>query len=191
MKETEFISEALLKHVLSGDRVAFRSFYEIIYPTVYRFTHYFVPNKEDCEDVVSEIFYILWKQREALLAIDDLKAWLYIVSRNEAYHFLKQKDKYISISIDHLPVELSVDTASIEGRLIEKEMLTIYNAAVAELPERCKLIYLMVREERLRYKEIARILSITEGTVEQQINIALRKIVTEVKKHYPHLRFRK
>lgn len=191
MKETEFISETLLKHVLSGDRIAFRSFYEIVYPTVYRFTHYFLPNKEDCEDVVAEIFYILWKQRETLLSIDDLKAWLYIVSRNEAYHFLKQKEKYISLSIDHLPVELSVDTASIEGRLIEKEMLTIYNAAVADLPERCKLIYLMVRQERLRYKEIARILSITEGTVEQQINIALRKIVAEVKKHYPYLRFKK
>lgn len=181
------ISETLLASVASGDRNAFRILFDILYPTVYNFIGYFLPQKEDCEEVASGVFFIIWKQRHSLLSIKDFKAWLYTVSRNEAYHHLKQKEKYCNISIDDLPVELSIDQSAIDGEMIEKEMLDVYNRAVAELPERCKLIFLMVREERLKYKEIARILSIAERTVERQMNIAIRKIVSVVGKHYPPL----
>lgn len=186
MREGDFMSENLLKSVASGDRRSFRSFYDMTYPFLYRFTYYFLPDRADCEEVISEIYYTIWKQKEYLLAIQDLKAWLYVVSRNEAFHYIKQKKKYASISIDELPIELSVYADSSDGQLIEKEMLHVYNEAIADLPERCKLIFLMVREERLKHKEIAKILSIKEGTVEQQINIAIRKIMTVVRKKYPH-----
>lgn len=66
-------------------------------------------------------------------------------------------------------------------------MLDVFNKAVAELPERCKLIFLMVREQHLKYKEIAEILSISEGTIEKQMNIATRKILSIVRKYYPFI----
>jgi len=87
-----------------------------------------------------------------------------------------------------MPVELSIQSATIEGEMIEQEMLDTYRKAVEELPERCKLIFLMVREEKLKHKEIAQILGITEGTIEQQMNIAIKKILAVVRKHYPSLR---
>ena len=189
MRDTYFISEIMLIRIASGDRDAFRSFYDIIYPQVYRFIHYFLPNKADCEEVVSDVFFIFWKERNSLLDIKDLKAWIYIVCRNEAYHYLKQKEKNSNISIDDMPVELLIDRNNVEGEMIEEEMLDVYNGAVSELPERCKLVFLMIREERLKHKEVARILSITEGTVEQQMNIAIRKIVETVKMYYPSLSF--
>ncbi|MDR1557266.1 MAG: sigma-70 family RNA polymerase sigma factor [Tannerellaceae bacterium] len=191
MDKTYNISEKLLREVEAGNHDAFRVFYDIAYPVVYRFTHYFLLQPEDCEEIISEVFYIIWKRKNTLLGIKDIKAWLYIVCRNEAYHYLKQKEQYANISIDNMPVELQIDTGSIEEKIIENEMLHVYNDAVAELPERCKLIFLMVREEKLRYKEIAEILSITEGTIEQQMNIAIRKIVEIVKKHYPSINYKR
>ena len=95
----------------------------------------------------------------------------------------------MNISIDDMPVELLIEKNNIEGEMIEEEMLNVYNNAVSELPERCKLIFLMIREERLKHKEVAQILSIAEGTVEQQMNIAIRKIVETVRKYYPFLSF--
>ena len=59
MRDTYFISEIMLIRIASGDRDAFRSFYDIIYPQVYRFIHYFLPNKADCEEVVSDVFFII------------------------------------------------------------------------------------------------------------------------------------
>jgi RNA polymerase sigma-70 factor (ECF subfamily) len=183
------ISEKLLREVEAGNYDAFKAFYDIAYPVVYRFTHYFLTKPEDCEEIISEVFYIIWKQKKTLPNIKNIRAWLYIVCRNEAFHYLKQKEQYANISIDNMPVNLQIDTASIEEKIIEDEMLHVYNDAVAELPERCKLIFLMVREEKLRYKEIAEILSITEGTIEQQMNIAIRKIIKVVKKYYPSINY--
>lgn len=186
-----FLSDTILHQIASGNNDAFKYFFELIYPEVYKFVHYFIMGKYDCEEVVSEVFYIIWKERESLVKIQDLKAWIYTICRNEAFHFIKQKEKYRNISIDQIPVELAIEPMSIDGRVIEEEMISVYNAAVKTLPERCKLIFLMVRDDKLKYKEIAKILSISERTVEKQMNIAIRKVVFIVKKYYPTLSYRK
>ena len=191
MWNTFFISDSTIEDIATGSRDAFRLFYDVTYPHIYRFIHYLLPNREDCEEVVSEVFYIVWKQRKNLSSINDLKSWLYIVSRNEAFHYLKQKEKYRNISIDDMPVELQIDPTMQENSLIELEMFEVYNKAIKTLPERCKLIFLMVREESMKHKEIAKVLSITEGTVEQQMNIAIRKIIDIVKEYYPYLNYKR
>jgi RNA polymerase sigma-70 factor (ECF subfamily) len=179
------IPETLLKKVTGGDHVAFGMFYEIVYPVVYQFVRCFLSGssaREDCREVVAEIFYIIWKQRETLSSLNNFKAWLFIVCRNEAFHFLKQKEKYRFVSIDDMPVELQIDAT--DAGLVDEEMLVIYRNAVNGLPERCKLIFLMAKEEHMKYREIAEILSITEGTVAQQMNSAIRKIADTVKRQY-------
>ena len=185
MRDVCFISDEVLRKVSAGDRRAFRSFYDAAYPMVYRFIHYFLPNRTDCEEVVSEAFFIFWKERRSLADKNDLKAWIYTVCRNEAYHYIKQMERVVNVSIDDMPVKLMVERGDVEGAMIEEEMIEVYNRAVMELPERCKLVFLMVREEHLKHKEVAQILQIAEGTVEQQMNIAIHKIVDTVKKYYP------
>ncbi|MDR1371038.1 MAG: RNA polymerase sigma-70 factor [Dysgonamonadaceae bacterium] len=181
------IPDTLIGKVVAGNRNAFKALYDIVYPEIYRYVRYFLSAKEDCEEVVSEVFYILWKQRATLLAVENIKSWLFAVCRNEAYRYIRQKEKYACISIDDMPVELHVDVSETDRQMIEEEMLAVYDKAIAGLPERCKLIFLMVREEHLKYSEIAEILSIAEGTVAQQMNRAIRQIVEVVKKHYPSL----
>ena len=183
--KNEFILKTLLSHVAKGDYASFRELFDIQYATVNRFVGYFLPNKEDREEVVSEVFCILWKRREELIEIEDLNAWLFIISRNESFHYLKQKEhQRQNISIDELPIDLYIDTNEVDSDLLDAEMTEVYNKALSELPERCKLIFLLAREERMKNKEIAQALSITEGTVEQQMNIAIRKMLDAVSRYY-------
>jgi RNA polymerase sigma-70 factor (ECF subfamily) len=182
MEKYNLIPKILLKRIADGDHAAFRSFYDVVYPAVYQFARCFLTDGEDCKEVVSEVFYAIWKHKETLAEVENLKSWLFIVCRNEAYHFLKQKERYSFVSIDDMPVELQIDTA--DADFMDEEMLEIYRNAVKTLPERCKLIFMMVKEEHLKYKEIAEILSIAEGTVAQQMNIAIHKITNIVRQQY-------
>ncbi|MDR0844052.1 MAG: hypothetical protein LBN71_02435, partial [Tannerella sp.] len=93
MGKINSISDEMLRSIMKDNRDAFRAFYDVTYPLVYQFAHYFLPNKADCEEVVSEVFYIIWKQRATLFTVNSIKAWLYVVCRNEAYRYLKQKEK--------------------------------------------------------------------------------------------------
>ncbi|MDR1454986.1 MAG: sigma-70 family RNA polymerase sigma factor [Tannerella sp.] len=188
VEKHKLIPEALLQSVSNGDHGAFRAFYEIVYPIVYQFVRCFLSVGEDCREVVSEVFYIIWKQRETLMTLNNIKAWMFIICRNEVFHFLKQKKKYNYVSIDDLPVELQIDTT--DAWLVDDEMLAVYRNVINELPERCKLIFLMAKEEGMKYREIAETLSITEGTVAQQMNNAMRKITEIVRRHYAESKYK-
>ncbi|MDR1500151.1 MAG: sigma-70 family RNA polymerase sigma factor [Tannerellaceae bacterium] len=186
----EMVTREILGRVAVGDHDAFRVLYDDLYAVAYRFVHYFLGNRSDCEDVTAGVFFIVWQHREGLPEIRDFKTWLYIVCRNEVYHFLRRKEKFPSVSIDDMAVGLHM-TADADSGVIEDEMVRAYDDAIARLPERCKLIFLMVREERLKYKDIAAILSVTEGTVEQQMNIAIRRITAVVREYFPTLGVRR
>jgi RNA polymerase sigma factor (sigma-70 family) len=63
-----------------------------------------------------------------------------------------------------------------EKLLIEEELFNTINEAVLALPEKCKLVYRMVKEEGLKYKEVAELLDISPKTVDNQVNHAMKKI---------------
>lgn len=71
--------------------------------------------------------------------------------------------------------------------MTEHEMMQVYRFAVNKLPERCRNVFLMVREQKLSHKEVSEIMGITPGTIEVQMNIAIKKITTVVKAYYPKL----
>lgn len=181
-KTLEF--EAILLSISRGDQHAFADLFNQYYANLYRFVRYFV-SETDAEDVVSEVFVSLWNNRKKLVLVKNFNSYIYTMARNEAYAHLRLQNKIQNVSLDDMPVSLSVCEESAEGRIIEKEMIDVYNKAVAQLPERCKLVFLMVREEKLKYKEVAEVLQITIGTIEQQMNQAVKRITETIEQAYP------
>ena len=62
--------------------------------------------------------------------------------------------------------------------------------AIDELPPRCKIIFKLVREDKLKYKEVAEILNISVKTIDAQMAIAIKKIMTSLRSEidYPLIR---
>ena len=75
------------------------------------------------------------------------------------------------------------------NRHVIEEMEKILNRVIDELPEKCRLIFLLARQDGLKPKEIAERLSINESTVRVQMKIAIDKIVTNLKPHFPDITF--
>ena len=61
-----------------------------------------------------------------------------------------------------------------EDELRGKEVSVAFHRAIEALPEKCRLIFSMNRFDRLTYKEIAVIQSISVKTVETQMGRALK-----------------
>lgn len=91
------------------------------------------------------------------------------------------------VSIDDMFVDIPFATSSVEDVMTEKEMMQVYQFAIDKLPERCRNVFLMVREQKLSHKEVSEIMGITPGTIEIQMNIAIKKIISVVKTYYPKL----
>lgn len=184
MKNNIYEISNLVLLVSEGNQRAFTELFNLYYANLYRFVRYFL-SETDAEDIVSEVFVSLWNNRKKLVLVNNFNSYIYAMARNEAYAYLRLQNKIQNVSLDDMPVSLSICEESAEGRIIEKEMIEVYNKAVAQLPERCKLIFLMVREEKLKYKEIADVLQITTGTIEQQMNQAIKRISATIEQAYP------
>lgn len=177
----------IAESVASGNHQAFRTFYDLYYLKVYRFVRYFLPCPCDCETVVSDIFCIVWEKRQLLEHVENLEAYLYRISRNESFHYIKKRKNETFVSIDDMFVDLPLAANSVEDVITENEMMQVYQYAVDKLPERCRNVFVMVREQKLSHKEVSEIMGITPGTIEIQMNIAIKKIISIVKIYYPRL----
>ena len=90
--------------------------------------------------------------------------------------------------MDELPVQLEItEEESPYDKISYKEMEQLLGKIIGELPEKCRLIFLMARQEQLKPKEIAERLCISENTVRVQMKIAIEKIIKQIKPYYPDL----
>ncbi|MBS1567235.1 MAG: sigma-70 family RNA polymerase sigma factor, partial [Bacteroidetes bacterium] len=74
--------------------------------------------------------------------------------------------------------EIAAPDVGPESTLISAENLRIIRSAINELPPRCRLIFHLVKEDGLKYRETADLLNISIKTVETQMSLALSKIGT-------------
>ena len=64
--------------------------------------------------------------------------------------------------------------------MVTAEMMNLIQKAIEDLPVKCKMVFKLVKEDGLKYREVAEIMDISTKTVENQLAIALRKIGTAV-----------
>jgi RNA polymerase sigma-70 factor (ECF subfamily) len=173
----------LLKRIAEDDSKAFQLFYDNYYIQIYRFTSYYIKREEIREEIVSDVFLTIWQNRRNLENINNIKAYLYTVTRNRALYFINNSKDSKNVAIDEIPLGITSEYETPEEKILNRELSDTIKEAIEKLPDRCKLIFLMAKEENLKYKEIAQVLSISEKTVNAQMVIALKKLSEKIKKY--------
>ena len=166
----------LSKKIANNDQYAYRQLFIQFYNKLCRFVMGFTKNKELAEEIVSDVFINIWKKRTALEEITNLKLYLYISSRNITFNYLKKLQREKHIYLDTVEIEPE-DPFSDPGQImITKEMNLRLKSAINKLPPRCKLIFILVKEDGLSYKQAAKLLNLSVSTIDNQLTIALKKI---------------
>lgn len=158
------------------DQLAYQELFYLFYKPLLRFAHAFVRSHELAEEIVSDVFIRIWERRAQLEEIGNLKVYLYVSTRNMALKYLLKKQKQASIALDDLQVELESQHQDPGQLLLTAELMNRVTRAIEELPPRCKMVYKLIKEDGLRYKEVAEILNISIKTIDNQLAIALKKI---------------
>jgi RNA polymerase sigma-70 factor (family 1) len=158
------------------DHLAYKELFTELYTYLYRFAFSFVKSKQIAEEVVSDVFINIWRKRQELDKIANLKVYLYIASRNTAFNYLEKQKKIATNNIDEFAGVIKSIYFDPEQILITADMMVLIQNAVDTLPPKCKMIFKLVKEDNLKYKEVATLLNISVKTVENQLAIALHKI---------------
>ena len=165
------------------DKIYLANFYRL-----YRFVYEYVQSSEDAENIVQDIFLLLWEKRHILNIQISLTAYLFTLAKNKCIDHLRKK-----IVSDSYTKEMSINLASLENLNMafsrEEDIESFMEEALNKLPERCREIFIKSRIEGKKYKQIADEMGISVHTVDMQIRIALKKLRIELKDYLPLLIF--
>lgn len=162
--------------IAQGDQAAFRQLFHLLFHKLSRFAQSLIRSEDVAGEIVDEVFVRVWNNRDNIMSIGNLRVYLYRAVKNEALNYLSRKAHlHIYEPFDDINIQLR-DELNPERLMITQELLNKIRAAVDQLPPRCKLIFKLVREDGLRYREVADILNLSAKTVDAQMVIAVSRI---------------
>ena len=162
------LQELLLTNGEQAIVLIFKRYYSYLCKAVYKI----IPDNNLVEDLTQEVFFELWRRRKQLAVTASLKAYIRRAAVNKALNYIRDQKIKFSDSDQYETVRSSAP--SITQQLEAEELQDKIDYAIDQLPERCRIVFVLSRFEDMSYNEIANHLDISVKTVENQISKALK-----------------
>ncbi|MEM7548602.1 MAG: RNA polymerase sigma-70 factor [Bacteroidota bacterium] len=166
----------LFNNVRDSDSIEdFETIYNHYYQRLLFFSKRFVDSTELAEEVVSDVFFKLWKKRREISISSSFQSYLYTAVRNRCLDYLR-KAQVSGDADDHVFENQPSEHSNPFDMLVSDSIFNKIETAIEELPTDRRRIFRMSRDQGLKYKEIAMQLNISIKTVETQMGRSLKHI---------------
>lgn len=160
-----------VKRAKRGDKNAFCKLIKLNKFAIYRVAKSILNKEEDIEDAVSEAILKAYKNINKLKDETFFKTWLIRIVINESNTLYKKRNREIAVDKDSF-INIEVND--------KYKDLTLYNA-INSLEEDLRVTTILFYFEDMKYKDIAKVLNIKEGTVKSRLSRAKEKLYNILK----------
>ena len=171
-----------IRLIASGNETAFRQFIIEHTPPCYNYAYRILKRKELAEDAVSEVFVAVWEARRHLSDIENMDAWLHRLTLNRSISILRKESRWSMRKETITDIELNIPDLPDESGY-DRDTISRLNAAIRELPAKCRHVLYLAKIQKVPYREIARILGISVKTVSNHLTYAMKRLTTAMKGH--------
>ena len=169
------INLLIFKKIKDGDIRAFETLFRSSYEPLCRYACQMIEDMDIAEEIVQDLFYILWKERQNIQIFSSVNGYLYRSVKNKSLQYLEQqrvRDDYRKMQLENADIESVTPQEELEYKELEQHIReTLYR-----LPDRRQKIFHMNRMEGKKYSEIAEELQISVKTVEAEMSKTLREL---------------
>lgn len=159
----------------------FRRIYELYNKKLCYFLNYYTHDEQAIEEVVQDVFVRLWEEQDDL-KITYIKTYLYHSARNRMLNYLRNEhtrtvvlERWAKMELENRQAQDCIDRA---------EFFLLLQETIETLPPKCREIFLMSRDEKKTYREIALEKNVSVKTVEAQMGIALKRVRERMLSYY-------
>jgi RNA polymerase sigma-70 factor (ECF subfamily) len=171
-----------LRKIQRGDINSFEKLFHRFYPGLCGYAESLVGKREIAEEVVQDVFYNVWKNRETLRINRSWQSYLYrSIYNNSMMHLRKMRREHPMDERNTFDYE--VDTPDPSELMQLNEVSELVARTLEDLPDRTREIFRLNRQEGLKYREIAKKLSISIKTVEANMGKALKALRKSLEKY--------
>jgi len=172
--------QELQQQLASNNEIALKALHDAFADKLFHFAYAIVHSKEIAEEIIEDVFIKVWQKRSHIATIENLTFYLFITTKNIACNYLHKYRRKKNIPLDELSLPYYYINISPEDLLITSETLQGINKAINELPPQCRIIFKLIKEDGLKYKDVAALLNLNIKTVENQMGIALKKLYASI-----------
>lgn len=166
----------LQQRIFQNDQTAYKELFELFYNKLFRLAFIITKSRELSEEIVSDVFIGIWRRRDQVLEINNLRLYLYVAVKNTSLNYLAKLTKTGFVYLEELDFEPLQPFSNPEHMLVTKEMNQRLYKAIQSLPPKCRMIFKLVKEDGLSYKEAATLLNLSVGTIDNQLVLAIKKL---------------
>lgn len=154
------------------DRSTYAALFDRFFVPLVRYARGFTRDDELAKDVVHDVFLKLWEDHDVIRVKESVKALLYTMVRNRSLNEVRSMKR-----IDrHTSAEEAAGTIENRQTMADEEMTRRALQWINELPERRREAFMLSRFHDLSHADIARIMNLSERTVNTHILLALRSL---------------
>ena len=172
----------LLRQIAQGDRAAFQVLYTTYFPMVQQYVSLFEPSKSSLDELTQDVFVRIWEKRSRLESVDSFKGYLFMVSRNVVFNFLRAIKVHQRVRDLEDNSEVSGDN-DLENELLFKQYYRIAIEAMEKLPAGRRKVLKMSIDDGLSLDEIALELNISKSGVKKQLYAATAFVRQYLQEH--------
>ena len=183
----ENLEKSILKELKYGSNKAYEYVFKTYHELLCRYAEEILKDRDQAEDVVENLFVIIWEDRKKIDIHTSFRSYLYRSTYNSCLNVLrkrKSENRYRDFFLYHSDFSKTHDYGSLSyplSGIIEREMDIRIAKIIDDLPSQCKKIFLMSRVDDLSHQEIADKLNLSVNTVKSQIMNALKRIQAALK----------
>lgn len=177
----------------SGSEGALRELFERHYDRLYRVALYFTQQEEWAKEVTLDVFAHLWERRQTMVIPEDFRHYSFVMVKNGAFSMLRHEDPSNSprgggtgsLSSYEEAQDAAAEESAPDPQLLmeESELFEEYERLLGELPDRCREVFVRVKEEGMSYAEVAAEMGISTKTVDAQLQKALQYLRSNLAKY--------
>lgn len=168
-------ADHLFQKIRSGDEAAFESLFRTLYPVLCNFAGRFFSDPAVAEEAVQEVMVRFWEKRETIQLNSSIKSYLFGAVHKHCLNLIKHeqvKSRYAQeIQAQGNGFVEPEEPSGLQEKITD---------SIQRLPEERRKVFLLSREEGLKYREIAEKLNISVKTVENQMGKALQFLRKEL-----------
>ena len=164
------------KICLEDDVKSFESLYRFLYTRLLKFSIYYVEDKQVAEDLVTEVFVKCWENRKESIHVLKPESYLFIAVKNQSLKYLKKKSSTTFIDLSEAEEGFDGTVQAPDFILETKELHRQLDVAINGLSPQAAMVFRLIKEGGMKYKEVAELLNISPRTVQTQLFRAIAKL---------------
>ncbi len=162
----------LLQQISQGDRSVFKTLYIHYFSDVQRYVALFEPSGTSTDELTQDVFIRIWEKRSYLAGVDSFKSYLFMVTRNVVFNYLRGLKVQQKVKELDEALEEGGGAGVIEDQLLYKQYYRIALEAMEKLPPGRRKVLKMSIDDGLTLDEIAVELNISRAGVKKQLYAA-------------------